>query len=484
MNEKSLSELYPNSLWSWFENICAIPRPSHHEEELKGVIKDWCQKKGLECIEDKVGNLILKKNAYPGFEDKPGVVLQAHLDMVPQKSQHKEFDFTKDAIEAHVDGEWVKAKDTTLGSDNGIGLSSILAIFESKDIKHGPLEALLTVNEEAGMTGVFGLEPGYLTSSYLINTDSEQEGEIYIGCAGGVDASIKLNFSLEKRPSDWKCYQINFTGLFGGHSGCDIHLNRANAIKLLSQFICIFSKKNECGLVSFKGGNLRNAIPRDAEAVIVINRDESFLSDALKAFEKKVQKDFEDREPNFEYALEIVESIEQYICGDELKAFMKCIEQCPNGVIKMNDVFEGVVETSINLGIAELKSGIFELNFLVRSLNQQGQEDVMQSLRELSSSFSGEINFSGEYPGWEPEKESKLRELVFESYKQLFNKAPDLKVIHAGLECGIIKQPYPDLDMISIGPTIKYPHSPGEKVHIESVGNYWKLLVNTLEMIE
>ncbi|RPA31035.1 aminoacyl-histidine dipeptidase [Shewanella frigidimarina] len=480
----ALTQLYPQPLWQWFEQICAIPHPSKHEHALSQHIQQWAKAQGLEVVEDKVGNLIIRKPATAGMENCKIVVLQAHIDMVPQKNADKVHNFETDPIEAYVDGDWVKARGTTLGSDNGIGMSSALAVLGSKDIKHGPLEVLLTIDEEAGMTGAFGLEAGYLDAEILINTDSEQEGEIYMGCAGGVDAQISVPMSWQAPEQSNASFSLTMSGLKGGHSGVNIHLGRGNANKLLARFLFKYSDELALELVSFSGGSLRNAIPREANVQLMLPAENvEALKQAIESFQALVREELAVADPAMLLTLAAIDAPTKVMDEEAQNTLIDLLHASPNGVIRMSDEVEGVTETSLNIGVISTEDESVEILCLIRSLIDSGREEVTGMLTALSNLSGASIDLSGAYPGWKPDTSSPVMEIVRDTYNDIYKKDPTVMVIHAGLECGLFKEPYPHMDMVSIGPTIRYPHSPDEMVNITTVGQYWELLLAVLERI-
>lgn len=480
----AISSLYPQPLWQWFAQICAIPHPSKHEQALSRHIQAWARDKGLAVLEDKVGNLIIKKPATAGMENRKTVVIQAHLDMVPQKNADKKHDFTKDPIEAYVDGDWVTANGTTLGADNGIGMASALAILGSDEIKHGPLEVLLTVDEEAGMTGAFALEAGMLEAEILINTDSEQEGEIYMGCAGGVDAEFTVPMQWQPLPAGHQAYRLNISGLKGGHSGVNIHLGRGNANKLLARFLVDQASELDFKVSEIAGGSLRNAIPREAEVVITLAADKrALLEQKVAAYQVLLQQELSATEPALKLAVTETILPAQVMSIESQQSLLNLINVCPNGVMRMSDDIAGVVETSLNLGVITTQGDSVQVLCLIRSLIDSGREQLESMLASLAALAKVNVKFSGAYPGWKPDPSSPVMAIVKETYQDIYNKEPVIMVIHAGLECGLFKKPYPEMDMVSIGPTIRYPHGPDEMVNIETVGQYWQLLLAVLERI-
>lgn len=480
----ALSQLYPQPLWQWFEQICAIPHPSKHEQALSLHIQNWAKEKNLAVVEDAVGNLIIRKPATPGMEDRKIVVIQAHIDMVPQKNADKEHDFEKDPIDAYVDGDWVKARGTTLGSDNGIGMASALAILGSDDIKHGPLEVLLTIDEEAGMTGAFGLQAGMLDAEILINTDSEQEGEIYMGCAGGVDAQISLPMVWQASEQSYHAFSLHLSGLKGGHSGVNIHLGRGNANKLLARFLFENADELALELTQFSGGSLRNAIPREANISFMLPAENvAALNEKVAAFEALVREELAIADPAMRLALTEIAKPSRVMSENSQNTLIDLLHVCPNGVIRMSDEVAGVTETSLNVGVISTDDEQVTILCLIRSLIDSGRNQVEGMLTALTNLAGADLELSGAYPGWKPDNSSPVMAIVRETYEAIYHKEPVIMVIHAGLECGLFKKPYPDMDMVSIGPTIRYPHGPDEMVNITTVGQYWTLLLAVLERI-
>ncbi|MGG4610504.1 beta-Ala-His dipeptidase [Providencia sp. Me31A] len=479
-----LATLSPQPLWDIFAKICSIPHPSYHEEALAAYIIDWSKQKGFHVERDEVGNILIRKPATKGYENRKAVVLQAHLDMVPQKNNDTEHDFKTDPIRPYVNGEWVTAHGTTLGADNGIGLASALAVLADDNVEHGPMEVLLTMTEEAGMEGAFGLKAGWLQADILINTDSEEEGEIYMGCAGGVDFTTTFDLTREVLPQGYKTFTMTLKGLKGGHSGGDIHLGLGNANKLLARFLAGHAEDLGLKLLDFRGGTVRNAIPREAYAVISVPTDKVDELAALRTrYEDILKNELAVVEPNLVLLLDETQSELKALSDDCQKRFVFFLNAAPNGVIRMSDVAIGVVETSLNEGVVRLTEDKAEIIFLVRSLIDSGKNYVVNMLTSISKLAQAQYRAEGSYPGWQPDADSPVMHLVSETYNKLFGKIPNVMVIHAGLECGLFKKPYPDMDMVSIGPTIRGAHSPDERVHIASVGEYWKLLTAVLKAI-
>ena len=480
----TIKDLEPKALWSNFYSLTRCPRPSKHEEAVRNFLVDWANKKKIDCRVDKVGNVIMSKPATKGMENRCPVVLQAHMDMVPQARAGKKHDFLKDPIETKIVGDWVYACDTTLGADDGLGVAAIMAVFESKTIKHGPLEALITTDEETGMTGAFGLKAGELHGDYLLNLDSETEGELYVGCAGGIDAALSIPYATEKAPKGMVAYKLTIGGLKGGHSGMEINTGRANANKLLFRHLRWVA---ECGirLISIEGGNMRNAIPRDAEAVIAMPKEHEEC--ILKEFEKVagwVKKELANVEPDFCMKYEKVRMNPTVIDEEGTQKIINLMMIAPNGVIRMSKDMEGLVETSLNLAIAKTTpSKKFVVYALLRSSVDTAKEALAERLVCLAELAGGKCQLSGAYPGWKPNMESPLLKSMKATYKKLYKKEPAVMAIHAGLECGLLGGKYPDMDMISFGPTLNSPHSPDERANIPSCVKFYDFLLASLEAI-
>ncbi|MBE3653285.1 aminoacyl-histidine dipeptidase [Vibrio navarrensis] len=479
-----ISSLSPAPLWQFFDKICSIPHPSKHEEALAQYIVTWATEQGLEVRRDPTGNVFIKKPATAGMENKKGVVLQAHIDMVPQKNEDTDHDFTRDPIQPYIDGEWITAKGTTLGADNGIGMASCLAVLASSEIKHGPLEVLLTIDEEAGMTGAFGLEAGWLEGEILLNTDSEQEGEVYMGCAGGINAELFFDIQREALPQGYVARQLILKGLKGGHSGCDIHTGRGNANKLMARFLAGHANELDMRLIEFRGGSLRNAIPR--EAFVTVALPEENLSKLAKLFEfytELLKSELGKVETNLVTFNQEASSDAQVLVMADQQRLIAALNACPNGVMRMSDEIEGVVETSLNVGVIKTEENKVSVLCLVRSLIDSGRTQVESMLKSVAELAGARIELSGAYPGWKPDADSEIMAIFRDMYQGIYGHKPNIMVIHAGLECGLFKKPYPHMDMVSFGPTIKFPHSPDEKVKIDTVQLYWDQMVALLEAI-
>lgn len=480
---KNLTSLTPSALWENFQSLTQIPRPSKKEAAIIEFVKNFGNNLGLETIVDEVGNVIIRKPATIGFEKKKGVILQSHLDMVPQKNTDKKHDFEKDPIEAYIDGDWVTANDTTLGADNGIGVAAILSVLASDKIQHGPIEALLTIDEETGMTGAFELKPNMLNGEILLNLDSEDEGELYVGCAGGIDTTAVFNYTKMEVPEASTAFAIAITGLKGGHSGLDINLNRGNANKILNKILINGNEHNGLLLADINGGSLRNAIPREAFATVVIPNDQipqfKELVDEILEYYKQRLSDGDG------LRISIAETAKpgQVIDVETLDNLLNALHFVPNGVVKMSDDFEGVVETSTNLAIVKSSGEEINVALLHRSSSEEAKSELCEKVKAVFEKYKAQVEHSGDYPGWQPNANSPILGAMKKTYNELYGVVPEVKVIHAGLECGILGSKYPNWDMISFGPTIRFPHSPDEKVNIQSVAKFWDYLIKTLENI-
>lgn len=479
-----ISSLSPTPLWQFFDKICSIPHPSKHEEALAQYIVTWATEQGLEVRRDPTGNVFIKKPATAGMENKKGVVLQAHIDMVPQKNEDTDHDFTRDPIQPYIDGEWVTAKGTTLGADNGIGMASCLAVLASSEIKHGPLEVLLTIDEEAGMTGAFGLEAGWLEGEILLNTDSEQEGEVYMGCAGGINAELFFDIQREALPQGYVARQLILKGLKGGHSGCDIHTGRGNANKLMARFLAGHANELDMRLIEFRGGSLRNAIPREAFVTVALPEENlNKLAELFEFYTELLKSELGKVETNLVTFNQEASSDAQVLLMADQQRLIAALNACPNGVMRMSDEIEGVVETSLNVGVIKTEENKVSVLCLVRSLIDSGRTQVESMLKSVAELAGARIELSGAYPGWKPDADSEIMAIFRDMYQGIYGHKPNIMVIHAGLECGLFKKPYPHMDMVSFGPTIKFPHSPDEKVKIDTVQLYWDQMVALLEAI-
>jgi dipeptidase D len=480
---ENIRQLEPKPLWNHFADLNAIPRPSKKEERVIAFMKKFGDDLKLETMVDKAGNVIIKKPSTRGMEGKATIVLQSHLDMVHQKNSDTQFDFDKEGINMFVDGDWVKAKGTTLGADNGIGVASIMAVLASDDIPHPAIEALFTIDEETGMTGALSLEGGILNGKYLLNLDTEEDNELTIGCAGGLDVTASGTYKTEKAPGDHGL-QIKISGLTGGHSGTDIHRGRANANKLMNRLLLHLVTKTNCRISSVDGGSLRNAIPRESVAVVAI--DKSRQDDALKVvnnFKSIFKKEYDFTDPNLDISCTDIKTPGQ-VCGESFQnSFLNALYSCPNGIYRMTPSIEGLVQSSNNIARVQLGDGKITVMCLTRSSVNTEKDDLAQSISSAFSSTGAEITTGGAYPGWEPKPGSELVKLMTKVYSGMFNEEPHVNAVHAGLECGIIGRNYPDMEMISFGPNIYGAHSPDERVQISSVQKFWKYFLEVLKQI-
>ena len=477
-----IKNLDPKDLWNYFYELTQIPRQSKHEGAIIEYMKKFGESLGLETIVDNVGNVIIRKPATAGMENKQGMVLQGHLDMVPQKNSDKDFDFLTDPIQAFIDGDWVTADGTTLGADNGIGVAAAMAVLASKELKHGLIEALFTIDEETGMTGAFGLEPNILKGDILVNMDSEDEGEMYIGCAGGLDANVTLKYSTKDVPSGHIAFKLDLNSLKGGHSGIDIPLGRGNANKLINRYIKHAMETHGMQVAYIEGGSLRNAIPREAFALVTIPAENKadFL-ECVKKYEQIFKKELSATEPDLKFEA-IENDMPTNIIDPEVMArFTRSIYACPNGVLRMSNAMEGLVETSNNLASVKSENGEISIKCLLRSSVDSAKEALGEAISSTFELAGAEVVLDGAYPGWKPNMDSAILASCRETYNKMYGFVPEIKAIHAGLECGLLGAVYTNWDMISFGPTIRYPHSPDEKVNIETVKKFWDFLVQVLE---
>ena len=478
----TILSLAPQHVWKHFYALTQIPRPSGHMEKITAFLVKFGKDLGLETFVDEVGNVIIRKPATPGMENRKGVILQAHMDMVPQKNNDTVHDFVNDPIEAYIDGEWLKAKGTTLGADNGLGVAAIMAVFESKDLKHGPLEALITTDEETGMFGAFGLKPGTVNGEILLNLDSEDEGELYIGCAGGMDVTASLEYK-EVAPEEGDiAIQITVKGLRGGHSGLEINEGRANANKLLVRIVREAVATYEARLSSWAGGNMRNAIPREASAVVTIPAENvEELMGLVSYCNELFNEEYSAVETPISVLVERVEMPAGQVPEAIQDNLIGAIFACQNGVTRMIPTVPDTVETSSNLAIITIGEGKAEIKILARSSCDSMKEYLTTSLECCFSMAGMKVEMTGGYSGWQPNVNSPILQAMKASYQKQFGVEPAVKVIHAGLECGIIGAIIPGLDMISFGPTMRSPHSPDERALIPTVQKFYDFLVATLE---
>ncbi len=476
----SIATLNPECVWKHFYALTQIPRPSKHEQKAVEFAAKFGKDLGLETITDEAGNVIIRKPATKGMENRKGIILQGHLDMVPQKNSDKVHDFEKDPIEAYVDGEWVKAKGTTLGGDNGIGLAMAMAVLEAKDLEHGPVEALFTVDEETGMTGAVALKPGVLKGDILINLDSEDEGELCVGCAGGLDGSFTFKYKEESVPAGYEACKLSVTGLKGGHSGMDIVLGRGNANKILFRALHLLEQYG-IRLGAIDGGSLRNAIPREAFATFAAPAGKAAdIKQAVDKLFKLAAAELSATDEGLKMAVELVAAPASVMDEKTQKNLIRAVYACPNGVMRMSDSLP-IVETSTNLAIVKSNAGAVSISCLLRSSVDSAKEDLADMMASVFTLAGAEVKFTGGYPGWKPNPSSLILKEMKAVYKKLYGVEPKVSAVHAGLECGLLGGAYPNLDMISCGPTIRFPHSPDEKLNIATVDKCWKFLVDTLK---
>ncbi len=483
MNEELL-KLNPEKVWKNFVELTKIPRPSKKESEIIKFMEKWAEERKLEHFTDEAGNVVIKKPATKGMENRKGIILQGHLDMVPQKNNDVVHDFEKDPIKAYVDGEWVTAMGTTLGADNGMGVAAAMSILESDDIQHGPLEVLMTVDEETGMTGAFELKPGLLKGDILMNLDSEDEGELYIGCAGGIDLTATFKYKKEKLPQNTIPAKLTVTGLKGGHSGVDIPLQRGNANKIIFRFLAKLSEKHKIKLASIAGGDMRNAIPREAIAVILVPKKEfEKIQKCTVDFQNMMTKEIGVVDPSVKITIEKTDKPKFVIDNKTAKRLYKAVNATPHGPQRFIDGMKEIPETSTNIGIVKSEKNIVTVANLIRSSVDSAKDNLKDNIGGIYELAGAKVKFHGEYPGWKPNFESPILAAMKDVYKKKYNKIPEVKIIHAGLECGVLGATYPNWDMISFGPTIRFPHSPDEKVHIDSVAKFWEFLLEVLKNV-
>jgi dipeptidase D len=485
-----MKNLEPKGLWESFYSLTQIPRPSGHCKEVAAFLVNYGKSLGLETLQDEIGNVLIRKPASAGMEGHPGVILQGHMDMVPQKNSDKVFDFEKDAIQTYIEdnGEWVTADGTTLGADNGIGVATAMAILADKDAVHPPLEAFFTVDEETGMYGANDLKAGWLKGKYLLNLDSETEGELYVGCAGGIDTNATFRYQEVETEKGDIALKVTVKGCKGGHSGCDIHLQRANAIKLLFRFLKDAVTNFEARLACVEGGSLRNAIPREAAAVITIPA-ESYqdLQDLVDRYEDLYLKEYEGVDDGISFTMEEVACPEKEMPEDIQDFLIHAITLCPHGVYRVLPEARDIVETSNNVAmiktVVEKEEARVEVQCLTRSSVESRKEELASIIQSAFSLAGAEVEFSGAYPGWKPNLKSTLLKTMKETYIKEFGTEPRVVIIHAGLECGIIGAKYDGMEMISFGPTIEHPHSPDERVNIATVQKFYQLVKAALKAL-
>jgi len=484
MSHNDISKLAPKEIWGYFSEILTIPRPSKKEEKIAAYLVDFAKKHQLDCKQDEIGNVLITKPAAKGMEGKKSVCLQSHLDMVCEKNKDKKFDFEKDAIQAYIDGDWVKADGTTLGADDGIGIATQLAILASKDIAHGPIECLFTVDEETGLSGAFALTPGFLKSDILLNLDSEDDGQIFIGCAGGRDTVARYRFTKELIP-DWNLpFKIMISGLKGGHSGDDINKGLGNANKILVRILHQATQTYGIRLHNINGGNLRNAIAREAEAIVLINQAiKDKFERFIENFNQTIRKELKTTEADLQVKTFQVEPPYYVIDEKSQRELINALYACPHGVIQMSRDIPNFVETSTNLASVKTLEDTFLITTSQRSSVASALDDVVSMVAAVFKLIQADVEHSDGYPGWSPNPDSKILNISKSAYQQLFNEEPKVLAVHAGLECGLIGEKYPEMDMVSYGPDIKGAHSPDERIHIKSVEKFWDWTLEILKNI-
>lgn len=484
MTMSEIKNLKPECIWRNFDALTQVPRPSGHLEKVQQFLLDFAKNTGVEAFKDEAGNIVMRKPATPGMENRKTVILQAHMDMVPQKEKTSTHNFETDPIQTYIDGEWVRAKGTTLGADDGLGVAAIMAVMEAKDLKHGPIEALITADEETGMYGANGLPGGELEGEILLNLDTEQEGELIIGSAGGVDITATLDYQEAESDKTDAAVKITIKGLKGGHSGLEICEGRGNANKMMVRIVREAIAEDEACLASWHGGNMRNAIPREAEVVLTLPKENV---EDLKAIVAEYKETFNNEYKGIESEIEVVAedvALPEMIVPQEIQDnLVDAIYAAHNGVWRYIPTMSEIVETSSNLAIVDIDGGKAAIKILARSSSETMKEDLSTSLESCFNMAGMKVEFSGAYGGWDPNTDSELIKVMRNIYKNLFNEEPTVQVVHAGLECSIILSKYPGLDICSFGPTLLSPHTPTERAHWPSTTKFWDLLVKTLEEI-
>ena len=481
----TIKDLQPSLVWNNFYGLTRCPRPSKHEEAVREYILKWAKERNMDAVADETGNIIIRVPATPGYENRRGVIIQGHMDMVPQKTSDTVHDFLKDPIETWIDGEWVKAKGTTLGADNGIGVAMGMAVAEDKNLPHGPIEVLITYDEETGMSGAEALKPGVLKGDILLNLDSEDEMELCIGCAGGLDAIAEFRYKKENTPEGYIGYKLDVKGLSGGHSGMDISLYRANANKVLAAALIPVISKFGAKVVDICGGSLRNAIPFEGEAEIVVPKSKAtvVVRTIRKIFEELTLR-YKESDPAMSATItRSVMPAPKYIQTDVVLNALKAIMACPSNVIRMSQSMPGLTETSINLAVVRCKNGKIVVSSLLRSAIDEAKRELADRVRYIFEAFGASIKFVGGYCGWIPKPDTPMIAMLNDIHTRMFGKPMNVLATHGGLECAILGGKYPNWEMVSIGPTIMYPHSPDEKVNIASVANVWEFLKAILKEI-
>jgi dipeptidase D len=482
--EQKIDQLQPERLWHYFLQICRIPHPSKKEEKIVQYILDFGKNLGLETKTDETGNVLIRKPGTPGKENLQSVILQCHIDMVCEKNSDTVHDFEKDPIVPWIDGEWVKAKGTTLGADDGIGIAAMLAILESTTLVHGPLECLFTIDEETGLTGAFGIKPGLIESRILINLDSEDEGQLFIGCAGGADTTARFDLETEPVTEDSLGYKVSITGLKGGHSGDDINKGLGNAVKILNRFLWNATRDFYLGVSSIDAGNLRNAIAREGFAIIALPKEnKTGFENYARHYQEILVEELHTTEPNVKFVIEPCPLPDTLLKPDLEFWLLNALYACPHGVIEFSRGIPNFVETSTNLASVKFTEDTIQVTTSQRSSVESAKKDVLDMVASVFDLAGAEIEQSTGYPGWKPNPDSVLLRLCVDSYRNLFQQEPQVLAIHAGLECGLIGAIYPGMDMVSFGPTIKGAHSPDERLEIKSAVKFWYLLLDVLQRI-
>ena len=479
---KEIRELEPIAVWNKFADLNAVPRPSKKEERVIQFMMNFGASLNLETEKDLVGNVIIRKPATSGMENRKMVTLQSHLDMVHQKNNNTDFDFDTQGIEMFIENDWVKAKGTTLGADNGMGVAAIMALLESKDIQHPPLEALFTIDEETGMTGAMGLQPNMLKGDMLLNLDTEEDDELDIGCAGGIDVTATRKYNHKPVPRATVGYEITVNGLQGGHSGIDIHRGLGNANKIMNRILYYGSTQFMMCISEIEGGSLRNAIPRESIAkVVVLKSQTDEFKSAFEQWSEIIKKELVVQEPNLNIAISEIKLPKNVMGVGAQERLLKAIYTAHNGVYAMSAAIPDLVETSNNVARVEVKNGNIKIGCLTRSSVDSAKMDLAHALKSAFELARCDVQFSGSYPGWSPNPDSAILKVAKEKYEKMFKEEPKVVACHAGLECGILGKNYPEMDMISFGPTIMGAHSPDERVSISSVQKFWKFLLEILE---
>ena len=481
----TIKDLKPAIVWNNFYGLTRCPRPSKHEEIVRKHLLDWAKEHDVDAFADETGNVIMRVPATKGYENRKGVILQGHMDMVPQKTADTKHDFLKDPIETVVEGEWLTAKGTTLGADNGLGVALAMSVAEDKTVKHGPVEVLVTYDEETGMSGAEALKPGVLKGDILLNLDSEDELELCIGCAGGLDAVADFKYKKFRTPAGWKCIKLNIKGLSGGHSGMDISLYRGNANKIMSRLILSVIGKFGVQVADVSGGSLRNAIPFEAEATLVMPADKvRGVIRVIKNVYAQAKMRYKESDPDLELIITKEETVAPwYIQEDVATKAMQAITICPSNVIRMSQSMPGLTETSINLAVVRCKDGHLTVSSLLRSAVDSSKADLALRVKYVFELAGAKIKFSGGYSGWVPKPDTPMIALLNDVHTKMYGKPMNVLATHGGLECALLGAKYPNWEMVSIGPTVMYPHSPDEKAHIPSVERVWEFLKAVLEAI-